>query len=170
MNRCRFLMRKRVFASSILCQVRIYLSFRSLLEFIAQIFYALFHSDIIQGLAPVEFRSLLDKKQIVVTRDNRSHSRLVLIGVNTRDRPGLLLDISKCLLQFKLQVHRTEAAVFDEQSVSVWRCSHIENEEFDVEQISAMLRVSVSMSPLFGCGLFKDLRSVDVSFADASRR
>ena len=114
--------------------------------------------------------SLLDKKQIVVTRDNRSHSRIVLIGVNTRDRPGLLLDISKCLLELKLQVHRTESVICDEQSVSVWRCSHIENDEFDAEQISAMLRVSISMSPLFGCTLFKDLRSVAVSCADASRK
>jgi predicted amino acid-binding ACT domain protein len=93
--------------------------------------------------------ALLDMKQIVVTPDNRSHSCLVLIGVNTRDRPGLLLDISKCLLQLKLQVHRTEAAVHDEQSVSVWRCSNIESKESDAEQILAMLNVRVCLCIAF---------------------
>jgi predicted amino acid-binding ACT domain protein len=82
-------------------------------------------------------------KQIVVTQDNRSKSSMVLIGVNARDRPGLLRDISKCLLQLKLQVHRVEAAVHDEQSISVWRCSNIENDELDTEQISAKLNVRV---------------------------
>jgi predicted amino acid-binding ACT domain protein len=91
---------------------------------------------------------LLDKKKIVVTADNRSHNRIVLVGVNTSDRPGLLLDISQCLLQLDLEVHHTEAAVFDEQSVSVWRCSHIENKEYDANQISAMLNVSVATPPV----------------------
>ena len=101
----------------------------------------LFHVDIIQGVAPVEFRALLEKQQIVVSPDNRSKSCIVLIGVNTRDRPGLLLDISKCLLQLKLQVHHTEDLVYDEQSLSVWRCSNIENEESGTEHISAILKV-----------------------------
>ena len=130
-----------------------------------------FISDIIHGGAPVKSMKLHNDERakiVIATADNRSRS--LLIGINARDRPGLLLDISKCLLELKLQVHRTEAAVCDEQSVSIWRCSHIENDEFDAEQISAMLRVSVSMSPLFGCTLFKDLRSVAVSCADASRK
>lgn len=131
----------------------------------------LFHSDIIQGLAPVEFRSLLDMKQIVVTPDNRSKSSIVLIGVNARDRPGLLLDISKCLLQLKLQVHRTEAAVHDEQSISVWRCSNIDDNELDTEQISAKLNVRV-----YSCLRFLDTRCsrihdhFAVSFAGDPRR
>ena len=70
-------------------------------------------SDIIHGIATVDGSALLDMKKIVVTPDNRSHSSTVLIGVNARDRPGLLLDISKCLLRLKFQVHRTEAAVHD---------------------------------------------------------
>ena len=106
-------------------------------------------SDIIHGIATVDGSALLDMKKIVVTLDNRSHSSTVLIGVNARDRPGLLLDISKCLLRLKFQVHRTEAAVHDEQSVSVWRCSNIENQESDTERISAMLNVSVTHTCLF---------------------
>lgn len=80
--------------------------------------------------------------QIIITSDKRSH--LVLIGVNARDRPGLLLDISKCLLRLDLQLHRTEAAVLDERSVSVWRCTYMENIDPDAEEISAVLSVSLS--------------------------
>lgn len=84
--------------------------------------------------------------QIVISSDKRSH--LVLIGVNARDRPGLLLDISKCLLRLDLQLHRTEAAVLDERSVSVWRCTYLENIDPDAGSISAVLSVSIS-APLF---------------------
>ena len=79
--------------------------------------------------------------QIVIAADNRSSSRLVLIGVNARDRPGLLLDISKRLLRLNLQQHCTEAIVLEEQSVSVWRCTYMDNEEADAEEISALLSV-----------------------------
>jgi len=93
----------------------------------------------------------------VVTADNRSHNHIVLVGVNTIDCPGLLLDISKCLLQLDLQVHHTEATVLDEQSVSVWRCSHIKNEEYDVDHISAMLNVRVATPHVVTCILYKGL-------------
>jgi predicted amino acid-binding ACT domain protein len=110
-------------------------------------------------------------KQIVVAPDNRSHSSLVLIGVNTHDRPGLLLDISKCLLQLKLQVHRTEAVVHDEQSISVWRCSNVENEESDAEQISAMLNVGVNLCRLlFVSRCSKPYKNVDVFFTGGPRK
>ncbi len=88
--------------------------------------------------------------QIVIAADNRSSSRLVLMGVNARDRPGLLLDISKCLLRLDLQLHRTEAAVLDERSISVWRCTYMENFEPDAGEISAVLSVSIEeMSLLY---------------------
>ena len=112
---------------------------------------------------------LLDKKKIVVTADNRSHDRVVLVGVNTSDRPGLLLDISKCLLKLDLQVHRTEAAVLDEQSVSVWRCNHFGSKEYDEDQILAMLNVRVFKPPVVTSVLFEDSRLFAISFAGNSR-
>jgi hypothetical protein len=121
----------------------------------------LFHSDIIQGQAPIEFISLLDAEQIVVTPDNRSKSSTVLIGVNARDRPDLLSDISKCLLQLKLQVHLTESVVHDGQSISVWRCSNIEVNELDAEHISGVLN-NVKLNsclPFFRYSLFMYSRS-----------
>jgi predicted amino acid-binding ACT domain protein len=103
-------------------------------------------SDIIQGIEPIEsIMSRSDKSaQVVVTTNSSDSRRLVLIGVNAPDRPGLLLDISKGLLRLNLQLHHTEAAVVGERSVSVWRCTHLEDKEADMEEIRAVLSVRVS--------------------------
>jgi UTP:GlnB (protein PII) uridylyltransferase len=85
----------------------------------------------------------MNRNQIVIATDKRSSIRLLLIGVNARDRPGLLLDISKCLFRLNLQLHCTEAAVLDERSVSVWRCTYMENIDPDAGEISAVLSVSL---------------------------
>jgi di/tricarboxylate transporter len=47
---------------------------------------------------------------------------LILIAIDAADRQSLLLDVSKALLQFDLQLHHTEAAVIGSRSLSVWRC------------------------------------------------
>jgi len=60
--------------------------------------------------------------KIVAVVDKQSEQRLVIIGVNCYDRPGLLLDISKGLLRLGLQLHHTEAAVVGTRSLSIWRC------------------------------------------------
>lgn len=85
--------------------------------------------------------------QIYTVIDNRSDNRLVLVGINARDRPGLLLDISKCLLRLNLQLHQTEAAVLDERSVSVWRCTYNENIDPDEGEVQVKLNVSLSTVP-----------------------
>ena len=115
-------------------------------------------SDIIQGIEPIESVMVHDNKpaQIVVATDYRRSPRFVLIGVNAPDRPGLLLDISKGLLQLNLQLHHTEATVLRERSVSVWRCKFLENKETDAEEIWVVLRVRVPKLPLSGCALFKN--------------
>ena len=82
--------------------------------------------------------------QLVVATDSRYSGRLVLIGVNVPDRPGLLPDVFKGLFQLNLQVHHMEAAVLRDRSVSVWRCEFLENKETDVEEIRVVLRVRVS--------------------------
>jgi hypothetical protein len=102
--------------------------------------------DIIHGIAPVKSTKV---NQIDIVIDNRSDNRLVLVGINARDRPGLLLDISKCLLRLDLQLHRTEAAVLDERSVSVWRCTYVENIDPDHGEIWAKLNVSLSIAPCY---------------------
>ena len=102
--------------------------------------------DIIQGIAPVKSTKV---NQIDIVIDNRSDNRLVLVGINARDRPGLLLDISKCLLRLDLQLHRTEAAVLEERSVSVWRCTYNENIDPDEGEVRAKLNVSLSIVPCY---------------------
>jgi hypothetical protein len=67
----------------------------------------------------------------------------VLVGINSRDRPGLLLDISKGLLRLELQLRHTEAAVIDERSFSIWRCEFLGMQLPDVEEIWSVLNVSL---------------------------
>jgi di/tricarboxylate transporter len=61
-----------------------------------------------------------DKDRIVVAMDAKDSA--VLIGIDTRDRSGLLLDVVKCLARLQLELHHTEAAVIGNRSLSVWRC------------------------------------------------
>ena len=114
--------------------------------------------DIIQGIEPIDSIMLRNDNsaQVVVATISNDIPRLVLVGINAPDRPGLLLDISKGLLRLKLQLHHTEAAAVGERSVSVWRCTHLEGKETDAEEIRAVLNVRVSRPPLFGFALFKD--------------
>lgn len=129
-----------------------------------------FISDIIHGVAPVKSMKLHNDERakiVIATADNRSRS--LLIGINARDRPGLLLDISKCLLRLNLQQHRTEAAVFDGRSISVWRCTCVEDKEPDPEQLSAMLSVSSGQASFFGCAYFNNLRSFALIIEGYSR-
>mmetsp|Transcript_29018 Transcript_29018/g.42804 ORF Transcript_29018/g.42804 Transcript_29018/m.42804 type:complete len:1236 (+) Transcript_29018:347-4054(+) len=73
--------------------------------------------------------------KVVVT----SEHELVVVGVNARDRPGLLLDISKGLLRLNLSLRHTEAAVVQQRSISIWRCELIDSEIPDLEQIWSVL-------------------------------
>jgi uncharacterized protein with PhoU and TrkA domain len=45
-----------------------------------------------------------------------------LIAINAADRQGPLLDISRTLMSFGIQLHHTEAVVITGRSISVWRC------------------------------------------------
>lgn len=112
--------------------------------------------DIIQGVGPSSIENRTD--QIFIATDSRSSNHLVLIGINASDRPGLLLEISKSLLQLNLQQHRSEAAVFEDRSLSVWRCTYSGNNEPTAEEISSVLSVSTSTSLpfLIGVTLFPD--------------
>ncbi|CAB9507029.1 Sodium/sulfate cotransporter [Seminavis robusta] len=80
---------------------------------------------------PSARRTVTAAPKIVATIEQN----LVVIGVDSRDRPGLLLDISKGLLSFNLQLHHTEAAVVDGRSLSIWRCEPIGTELVDVEEV-----------------------------------
>jgi len=82
---------------------------------------------------------------------------MVLVGISTQDRPGLLLDISKSLLGLGLQLRHTEAAVLDVRSVSIWRCEVIGSDLPDVEQtwsvLNAMLEIDTGADAIKKRGL-----------------
>jgi uncharacterized protein with PhoU and TrkA domain len=46
----------------------------------------------------------------------------VIVGVDARDRHGLLLDISKGLVRLNLTLHHSEASTINDRSISIWRC------------------------------------------------
>ena len=86
-----------------------------------------------------------DPPQIVVTMDyhDSESQQLVLVGISSYDRPGLLLDISKGLLRLELQLRHTEAAVIAERSISMWRCQFLGTSSLDVDEIWSVLNVSL---------------------------
>jgi len=86
-----------------------------------------------------------DPPQIVVATDyhESGSQRLVLVGINARDRTGLLLDISRGLLRLELQLRHTEASVIDERSISIWRCEFLGVHTPDMEEIWSVLNVSL---------------------------
>lgn len=73
--------------------------------------------------------------KVVVT----SEHDFVIVGVDARDRPGLLLDLSKGLLQLNLTLRHSEASVIGTRSLSIWRCEVIEAELPDVEEIWSVM-------------------------------
>jgi len=97
-----------------------------------------------RGRKTVVHMKASDPPQIVVTTDyhDSGSQRLVLVGINARDRTGLLLDISRGLLRLELQLRHTEAAVIDERSISIWRCEFLGTQLPDMEEIWSVLSVS----------------------------
>ena len=72
---------------------------------------------------------------IVVVDTNEEQRPLVVVAINTRDRPGLLLDISRGLLRLGIQLHHSEASVIEARSISIWRCEILEGGVSNIEEI-----------------------------------
>lgn len=68
-----------------------------------------------------------------------SENGFVIVGVDARDRPGLLLDISKGLLRLNLTLRHSEASVISDRSISIWRCEVIGADLPDLEEIWTVL-------------------------------
>lgn len=81
-----------------------------------------------------------DPSKIIVVNDKQQNGKpLIIIGVNTRDRPGLLHDISKGVIRLNLQCRSTEAAVVDSRSISIWRCEFIGDGKLDIDEVWSIL-------------------------------
>jgi uncharacterized protein with PhoU and TrkA domain len=77
--------------------------------------------------------------KVVVTSEHGT----VIVGVDTRDRPGLLLDISKGLLRLNMTLRHSEAAVVAGRSISIWRCEMIGEDLPDPEEIWSVMNTLV---------------------------
>lgn len=83
-----------------------------------------------------------DPTKIIIVKDSNiryGDKPMVMIAVNCRDRPGLLLDISRGLLRLSLQLHHSEAAVIGFRSLSVWRCEALEDAVADIQEMWSVL-------------------------------
>ncbi|GAX22176.1 hypothetical protein FisN_19Lh236 [Fistulifera solaris] len=99
-------------------------------------------TDLIRGAKGADSGMHGAPPSIVVSMDED----VVVIGVNTPDRPGLLLDISKALLKLGLELHHTEAAVHGTRSLSIWRTETIQTEDLpDLEKIWSVLNALLSV-------------------------
>lgn len=82
-------------------------------------------TDLIHGVHSLDALVDLDDATVVIAMDNQ----VIVIGIVSRDRPGLLLDISQILLRLHLQLRHAEAAVLLDWSVSTWRCEYIDGHQ-----------------------------------------
>eukprot|EP00977_Amphora_coffeiformis_P009247 scaffold2102_cov161-Amphora_coffeaeformis.AAC.31 len=94
---------------------------------------------------------------------------LVVVGVNARDRPGLLLDISKGLLRLELELHHTEAAVVADRSISIWRCQPIGTEIPDLEEIWSVMNALLSTDTGTQAVKQRGLRVIRATVREGSR-
>ncbi|KAL7519159.1 hypothetical protein ACHAWX_003953 [Stephanocyclus meneghinianus] len=77
---------------------------------------------------------------------NQDDHDLVVVAIDTLDRPGLLLDISKCLSRLHLDLHHTEAAVRHSRSLSIWRCEASSGMDKSMTEIWSVIQSLVSTS------------------------
>jgi di/tricarboxylate transporter len=88
----------------------------------------------------------IDPPQVFVYTDAHVRDRIVIIGVDAQDRPGLLLDISKAFLRLNFHLRHTEARVLGERSVSIWRCECIGTELPDTDEVWSVLNALLASS------------------------
>ncbi len=92
-------------------------------------------ADPSEGILPSKFSRGGTAPQRIVAMTDKDDHRMVVVGVNAHDRPGLLLDVSKTLIGMGLNLHRTEAMVVDARSLSLWRCEVLDEGVSDIEDI-----------------------------------
>ena len=80
-------------------------------------------ADQIDGRAPYESGST--PARVVVTEDVNHSEGALLVGIDCPDHAGLLMEISSALFQLGLKLRHSEAAVFEDRSLSIWRCESV---------------------------------------------
>jgi di/tricarboxylate transporter/formyltetrahydrofolate hydrolase len=72
---------------------------------------------------------------------------VIIMGATSRDRPGLISDITSALLELNLNIRHNEATVVGDQSISVWRCTTQNDrgeEELDEEELWSSVHAVLS--------------------------
>eukprot|EP01082_Thalassiosira_pseudonana_P009116 g8017.t1.1.5e17418a g8017 g8017.t1 contig27:269-3016(-) len=96
-------------------------------------------SDYQTSLSPRQFRIVIAKQEYHEGKES------LVIAIDSGDRPGLLLDISKCLARLELELHHTEAAVRNTRSLSIWRCQ-LNNQDDDVSKVWNVIQMLFAQS------------------------
>lgn len=105
-----------------------------------------------------------DMNRVVVTREHK----LVVVAVDTLDRSGLLLDISKCLGELELELHHTEAAVRNNRALSIWRCEN-RSKEFNEKEVWSVLQALLARDEGLRAVKLRGLRVVRARVLSGSR-
>jgi K+/H+ antiporter YhaU regulatory subunit KhtT len=90
----------------------------------------------VDGAALLSPSGVAADRVIVTATDDDTN--LVILAIDTADRSGLLLDLSKCIARLQLELHHTEAAVRHGRSLSIWRC---ESKKLDDEYLAEIWTV-----------------------------
>ena len=80
--------------------------------------------------------------RIVIASDHGDEP-LIVVAINSPDRPGLLLDLSKAFKRLGLNFRSSEAKVISGRSLSIWRCDVLKDGVTDVDNIWSVLNVSL---------------------------
>lgn len=95
-------------------------------------------SSFVVGNAPQS----TEPARIVIATDHGDEP-LIVVAVNSPDRPGLLLDLSKAFKRLGLNFRSSEAKVINGRSLSIWRCDVLKDGVSDVDNIWSVLNVGV---------------------------
>jgi hypothetical protein len=80
--------------------------------------------------------------RIIIATDHGDEP-LIVVAVDSPDRPGLLLDLSKAFKRLGLNFRSSEAKVIDGRSLSIWRCDVLKDGVSDVDNIWSVLNVRI---------------------------
>ena len=108
--------------------------------------------------------------KVIVVIDTQELEDVVLVGINSIDRPGLLLTISRGLHSLGLQLHHTEASVISGRSISIWRCALIDDDTHpDAADMQAVLSSMLEKEGGAGVAKRRGLSVIRCVVTDESR-
>jgi Trk K+ transport system NAD-binding subunit len=121
--------------------------------------------DAVRGTPSNYNNSSQNKDRIIVTRQKG----VLILAVDAPDRPGLLLDISKCLARLHLDLLHTEAAVLEGRSLSIWRGHPTDDSEAFLIEVWSALHALIANDVGAGAIKQRGLQVIRASVRDGGR-